>query len=122
MTVRELEREFILGQKWAVECMKVRVIKDGDVERIDEEFYDCERVEYEVGKTAHCRFYNFTIDYIRCLGDVITICVSEVSEIVDINDQLSEVKGGILAGGDFAQQNTTACPLTSETPFLPIMD
>lgn len=76
MTVRDLEREMVGEQKWAVEVCKVREVnEDGQIE---EEFCEYERHEYQLCHTAYCPYFDYTVDYIRCVGDVITICVSEV--------------------------------------------
>lgn len=72
MTVRELEREFILGQKYTIEIELYHI----DAE--PEPFSDYAVEHYKVGDTCrHSRYFDKNIDYIRSVGDEIYIRVSE---------------------------------------------
>ena len=72
MKVYELEREMVLGQKWAVEVHIPFLDEDGEL------CYETERHTFTVGNAVSFRkFYSMEIDCIRCNGDCITICVTD---------------------------------------------
>lgn len=75
MKVYELENEMVCGQEWAIEVRSPFLDPDGEV------YYDTQRYEYKVGEArSFRRFYDMTIDYIRCVCNCITIVVTERTE------------------------------------------
>ena len=76
MTVAELEREFVLGQKWAVECENYICERDTETGLImDTVQSEIVTIHYKTGEPKRCPYFNFDIRYVRVVDDEIYIIV-----------------------------------------------
>lgn len=69
MTVEQLEREFPLYQKWAVEVFEEVETENGTEQVCSETLY------YETGKVGRCKYYKHHVQIVRGIRSVIYIRV-----------------------------------------------
>lgn len=70
MTVRELERELLLGQKWAVDVSFYGAMEDGTVGIVGNQTF-----HYNTSKPVRCPYFDCEIGYIRSVGNEIVAAI-----------------------------------------------